>query len=220
MKAIETIIRIANYLAPFFSIRFLIRGVRCSFRNCCRFLMFAALFYSCCINNVPLLAEQDDLVSQLKKGMTVNFFGGSHSTNSSPVGLIVFLLVIALFLIFIFFLDRNYRHSKNDAITNSNELFRELCRAHQLAMRERLLLVEIAEDASLENPLPLFVEPKYLLDTLQDFDLVSVHPLISTIIATLFGKEILELSSGKSRTSIQNMLETQAIDLNANHISD
>ena len=62
----------------------------------------------------------------------------------------------------------------------------ELNSAHQLSEQEKRLMLELSEKNLLSTPLKLFVEPKYLLDALENEKFVSSQPTVQILLFKLF----------------------------------
>jgi hypothetical protein len=63
-----------------------------------------------------------------------------------------------------------WRARSRRTINSPRRLFRELCRAHRLGLKETALLYELAELRGLETPLSLFVEEEHFAQIEDDLD--------------------------------------------------
>ena len=90
---------------------------------------------------------------------------------------------IVLFLMWYIWQQKIAEAAKN----NPNTLFNELCTIHQLSGKEQHILKTIAANNSLACPLQLFVEPRYLLETLHHRNFASSRASVKKLLATLFG---------------------------------
>ena len=71
-------------------------------------------------------------------------------------------------------------------IDNPRYLFIALVRAHELTWVERQFLADFADRSDLENPLPLFFEPKHFLAALDDDRFRESHQMIEYLLKKLF----------------------------------
>ena len=94
-----------------------------------------------------------------------------------------FLLILAVGLVFA---DLFLRRRSKTGIDNPRYLFTELARAHELTRIERQFLTDFADESNLEDPLPLFVEPKYFLSALDDDRFRTSHGMIESMLRKLF----------------------------------
>lgn len=97
-----------------------------------------------------------------------------------------FFILIVLLVVVVYSFNLRYRETLRPDYNDPNALFRELCSAHQLTMRERWFLKKFADDAELENPLPLFIEPQHFLGALQETDFDAHQEKIRYFLAKLF----------------------------------
>lgn len=81
---------------------------------------------------------------------------------------VIFLIFLGGLIGVLAYYDFNRRKSEKSGFDNSPHLFRELCAAHHLTAVERRFLRDFAEDNDLEDPLPLFIEPRYFYDALDE----------------------------------------------------
>lgn len=90
-------------------------------------------------------------------------FGNRASRPSNSLIIIIAGSVLIFLVLALFLGDRYFRRFKiKDGYYNRNSLFREICHAHHFTKHEQKVLWDIAKMLRLENPLDLFVEPKYL----------------------------------------------------------
>ncbi len=98
-------------------------------------------------------------------------------------GFFVFLLALTGGLIYF---DYYYRKRSQAIIDNPAYLFAELVRAHELTRAEKRFLTDFANGFDLEDPLPLFIEPKYFLAALDDNRYAETHKTIEYLLKKLF----------------------------------
>lgn len=114
-------------------------------------------------------------------------FGNRSSRPSNSLVLVVAGTFLATLVLGLFFGDRYFRRFKiKDGYYSRNSLFREICQAHHFTKFQQKLLWDMAKTLRLENPLDLFVEPKYLEQIISKRS--PEYPLESlrTIFAELF----------------------------------
>lgn len=108
-------------------------------------------------------ATRDRLNQAFQKEFTTGF--GEAGTYLYYLVFLVFLGVLIGVLVYY---DIHRRRSEQPGFDNPKYLFRELCAAHHLTAVERRFLRDFAEELDLEDPLPLFIEPRYFYDALND----------------------------------------------------
>lgn len=102
-----------------------------------------------------LLADQNDMLRNLARG-----FQGKEA-ELDVAGLLTSILVIAGFLLTIWLLSRwATQQERSGSYHSSRELFRSLCRAHQLDRMQRRLLRRLARRHQLKQPAALFLQPE------------------------------------------------------------
>ncbi len=77
-------------------------------------------------------------------------------------GLVTVLAVATVVIVALWLLSRFTRLRENRHKHSPKLLLKELTRAHRLSGRSIRLMKQVAADAKLENPLRLFVDPKWL----------------------------------------------------------
>src|SRR5437868_102668 len=96
-----------------------------------------------------------------RQGMGAGFRGEKNDYDITPF--LVFICVLTVVVTTLFLLDRWIRRHNRLKIYNSpTELFRQLCRTHELARHECQQLKQLATHWQLTHPASLFVEPDYL----------------------------------------------------------
>ena len=89
-------------------------------------------------------------------------FRADHSKLDATL-LIVSVVVLIGVLIFMWILNRAMTQQEGPRLYNDpKQLFRDLCRAHELTGGQRRLLLAIARSQKLQQPAMLFVEPDRL----------------------------------------------------------
>jgi hypothetical protein len=102
-----------------------------------------------------LLGDQNEMLHNLARG-----FQGKEA-ELDVGGLLTSILVIVAFLLSIWLLSRwATQQEKAGSFHSPRELFRALCRAHQLDRGERKLLRRLARRHQLKQPAALFLEPE------------------------------------------------------------
>ncbi|MDR0871819.1 MAG: hypothetical protein LBN39_13635 [Planctomycetaceae bacterium] len=151
--------------------------------------LLSAVFLFSPFGNVPLCAQEgnrnifqkkdsntpgkprpkaDQSKKQVLQTMMSEEFSPTFGDTRTYLLVFGFLLIVALFIIAVYNIDARYRDMFKPGYENPPALFREVCAAHQLTLSERHFLKRFAEEADLDNPLPLFIEPQHFLSALQD----------------------------------------------------
>jgi len=112
-----------------------------------------------------------------------------HSRNSKSIfankSLILIVLGIGAVWAGLYYWDK-WRKKNVAAKSSTDELFDELCQAHQLVKAERLLLSKVSEDRKLDDPALLFVNPELFSNSVR-FS-VSDEKRLESLAKKLFGK--------------------------------
>jgi hypothetical protein len=69
-------------------------------------------------------------------------------------------------------------------------LVQELNNAHQISPQEKRLMLDLAADNALPNPLTLFVEPRFFLDAREKASYASSREIIESLLLRLFSIEV------------------------------
>jgi len=98
-----------------------------------------------------------------------NDFGNTSKKSSETLVVFFFLILLFLFVGGLVYYDTVYLKNRGN-LENPWVVFRELCKAHQLNRNDKVFLQRAADVLDLDDPLPLFIEPKYLLSLLDNKD--------------------------------------------------
>ncbi|HEV7223761.1 MAG TPA: hypothetical protein VGN42_13725 [Pirellulales bacterium] len=130
-----------------------------------------------------LLGDQNDMLRNLARG-----FQGKEA-ELDVGGLLTSMLVIAGFLLSIWLLSRwATQQERSGSYHSSRELFRSLCRAHQLDRTQRRLLRRLARAHQLAQPAALFLEPQRFSPARWGVDFQSQAPAVLALRARLFAE--------------------------------
>jgi hypothetical protein len=100
------------------------------------------------------------LLAVKREGMGAGFRGENNHYDLTQMGIVIALL--ALIIAILYLIDRGIRHYNRTKMYNSPwELFRQLCRTHELARQECQQLKQLATHWRLAHPAVLFIEPEY-----------------------------------------------------------
>ena len=137
-------------------------------------------------NNGILFAQSDINVEKLR-GASEHFNSGSRRT-SEAITIFLLLLLLCLLISGLIYYDAVYlKQQKN--LENPWVVFKELCKAHQLRRREKLFLQRAADGLGLDDPLPLFIEPKFLMSLLENNDFKEDRMEVMKLLHMFFGIE-------------------------------
>lgn len=119
----------------------------------------------------------------------------SGERTGSPIArfLLTFVLVSAITAGVTYWYVTHYvqERQKRDSYDDPQELFRELCRVHEIRREESQLLRRMADELELETVLLLFVEPSYYETALNDPRFHADSSLLYRLRSRLFGRIVL-----------------------------
>lgn len=121
----------------------------------------------------------------------------------TPFLLIVTLIGVAVVGIVIY--NRlALKYANKNGYDSPRQLFNELCIAHELLRSERQFLKLFAETLTLPDPLALFIEPKFLIDSLQNPKFARHHIVIEGLLIKVFGipEDVRDAASGNWESDI------------------
>ncbi|MDR2762281.1 MAG: hypothetical protein LBB88_06720 [Planctomycetaceae bacterium] len=93
-----------------------------------------------------------------------------------------FIALIAVAVIF----ERYLAYRMKTTADSPSALFIELCAGHQLTRMERNLIEQVAKNADINDPLPIFIEPKYLINAINKQVFQNSQQAIEYLLAKLF----------------------------------
>jgi hypothetical protein len=113
-----------------------------------------------------------------------------ENDNESFFGYFTFVIgIIALIILAVLF-ERYLMYRVKLTADSPAALFVELCAAHQLTRMERHLIERVAEVADISDPLPVFMEPKYLTDAMENENFQDVKQIIEYLSIKLFESKL------------------------------
>lgn len=125
----------------------------------------------------------DETNETLRQALGKGF--GKHLSSGSLLLYLGFFAVLFALIFSLVYYDSNYRRY-HSSLENPWIVFRELCKAHQLTRAEARFLKKISEDFKLDDPLPLFIEPRYFIGALENKTLESSKPMIQYLMKKFF----------------------------------
>lgn len=132
----------------------------------------------------PRPKADEETTQALRQGMGKGFMTGFSDGNLYLyLGFFVILFTVIVGLVYY---DANYRQHHSN-LENPWIVFRELCKAHQLTWTEAKFLKKLAVELDLDDPLPLFIEPRYFVGALENKALESSKPTIQYLLKKFFG---------------------------------
>ena len=101
------------------------------------------------------------LIAQIDKWHEMGREFQSDHSKLAPELVFASLSVLAVVVVFLWLLTRLMNRTEGRRVFNNpKQLFRSLCRAHQLSSGERRLLVQIGRARQIAQPASLFLEPE------------------------------------------------------------
>ena len=115
-------------------------------------------------------------------------FSSSSPAKGQQSGELFLLLITAAVLIFVVWLAYQFfgQKEKHSTAENAWDVYKKLCRAHNLSVTEKHVVRKVYRQLGLDDPLPLFVEPEYFRKMLNDESMSSCHSIVRDIMKKLF----------------------------------
>lgn len=110
--------------------------------------------------STPRPKTDEAITNTLREAFQQDF--GPNSVQTYFVFLGFFLILGGVVIVLVRY-DVKHRRRFRSAYEDPDFLFRELCAVHGLTKAERRFLRNLADDLELDDPLPLFIEPKHFL---------------------------------------------------------
>ncbi len=123
----------------------------------------------------------DEAIRQRFSEISENF-----GSNFSVVYYIAFFVFLAAVVGILVYYDLMVRRKNGPDYDNPRVLFRELCATHRFTAAEKRFLKNLAEDLDLEDPLPLFIEPSYFVQALEDARFDASGQMLRYLLGKLF----------------------------------
>ncbi|MGL6226296.1 MAG: hypothetical protein ACRC10_06680 [Thermoguttaceae bacterium] len=159
-------------------------------------LSLGLLFLCAFVSSNHLLAQEPSFGIEDVSQKFRDQFGRTPNSISETTFFIIATVVLGtiIFLIWLYYQYYGRRHIKG-GFHNERELFNELCQGHQLTREQQNILRRIAKELKLSTPSLLFIDPKYLEQTL--YDRVVPYPthLLQELLMRLFGEVDLEIGT-------------------------
>ena len=111
------------------------------------------------------------------------------STRDQQYGQLLLLIVAGAVIAFTIWLAYQFLKQRKELASpvTVHGIYKKLCRIHNLTIIERYMLHKVRKQTGLDDPLPLFVEPKYFSQVLEDKNMSAYRLTIHKIMQKLFG---------------------------------
>ena len=160
-----------------------------------------------CLFHINSFAD-DKHSKQIFDGISKQF--SSSSAKGTQSGELFLLLITATVLIFVVWLAYQFFGQKEKHTTGDNawDVYKKLCRAHNLSVTEKHVVRKVYRQLGLDDPLPLFVEPDYFRQTLNDENMSSYHSIVRVIMKKLFESNSVSPQTVVPEENSDNFIET------------
>jgi hypothetical protein len=159
-----------------------------------------------------LQQNDSEAVRQMAQSLEKVFYDGDVQRKSRIILYYgVFFLGLGLLIVGVAYWQFRIRRHTELAVSDPNYLVKELNAAHQLTRDEIGIMRKIAEENALPNVLDLFVEPKLLLDILDNGRYKPYRPVVRVLLDKLFGIETKPSGETQLLTASQISMATQII---------
>ncbi|GHT25417.1 hypothetical protein FACS18942_00170 [Planctomycetales bacterium] len=125
---------------------------------------------------------------QLLKEAFKREFGAGPKKSYDTFIIFFSLILLFLFLGGLIYYETIFIKQRGD-LENPWVVFKELCKAHQLNRSDRLVLQRAADELDLDDPLPLFIEPRFLKSLLENKDFQTDRLTVLKLLHQFFGIE-------------------------------
>ncbi|MGL6196305.1 MAG: hypothetical protein ACRC2T_15925 [Thermoguttaceae bacterium] len=156
-----------------------------------------------CVGVALLFSGNTELFAQDIPSQKMDIEDVKHALNDrlgkgiNPNGWRNFIIMTTGFAIIggvvlvVFLLERHYHFSvRKESYNNPRHLFRELCSTHEFSRKQSRLLSKVAKELQLENPLLIFVEPKYLNNAIEENIIPGLTEDLKNIYHELYNDEL------------------------------
>ncbi|MDR1485225.1 MAG: hypothetical protein LBT09_10435 [Planctomycetaceae bacterium] len=109
-----------------------------------------------------------------------------ENDNETLFGYLAAVIGFIALIVLALLLERYFVYRMKTVADSPAALFVELCAAHQLTRMERNLLERVAESADMNDPLPVFMEPKYLQEAIDNRKFKDLQQMIEYLLTKLF----------------------------------
>ena len=178
-----------------------------------------------CLFHVNSFAD-DKHSKQIFDGISKQFSSSSPAKGQQS-GELFLLLITAAVLVFVVWLAYQFfgQKEKHTTADNAWDVYKKLCRAHNLNVTEKHVVRKVYRQIGLDDPLPLFVEPEYFRQTLNDESMSSCHSIVRDIMKKLFEQNTVspqivvpeEYSDNVIETPIETLVNPAALEIEAAH---
>ncbi|MDR1052844.1 MAG: hypothetical protein LBL39_01605, partial [Planctomycetaceae bacterium] len=132
-----------------------------------------------------------------------------ENDNETLFGYLAAVIGLIALIVLGVLLERYLMYRMKMTADSPSALFIELCAAHQLTRMERLLVERVAELADIDDPLPVFVEPKYLADAIDNLNFRNSRQMIEYLLTKLFESKAESSVIKRSSILLQSELDSE-----------
>ena len=150
-----------------------------------------------------------DKIEQLSQSLREDFNPETKETRKAFLYFGICFTCIAIIVAGLVYWQILRRKQQERELNDPLYLLQELNYVHQLSEQDRRFMLELSERNVLSTPLPLFVEPKFLLDAWEDDTYTSSRTTLRRLLHQLF--EITLESGEETIFSSKVGLETRVI---------
>ncbi|MDR1479677.1 MAG: hypothetical protein LBJ00_12150 [Planctomycetaceae bacterium] len=157
--------------------------------------------------NRPAKGTQRPEINSMSQSMKNMKYENDNETLFGYLAAVIgFIALIVLGVLF----ERYLVYRMKVTADSPAALFVELCSAHQLTRMERNLVERVAEAADINDPLPIFVEPQYLLDAIENVNFRNYRQMIEYLLTKLFESKSESSVIKRSSILLQSELESDS----------
>ncbi|MDR1291105.1 MAG: hypothetical protein LBK06_07890 [Planctomycetaceae bacterium] len=132
-----------------------------------------------------------------------------ENDNETLFGYLTAVIGLIALIVLGVLLERYLMYRMKVTADSPSALFIELCAAHQLTRMERLLVERVAEAADINDPLPVFMEPKYLADAIDNLNFKNSRQMIEYLLTKLFESKAESSVIKRSSILLQSELDSE-----------
>ena len=130
--------------------------------------------------------QHSERLDNLARGLQKEFSPDAERTNQAFLYYGSFFVVLAIIVAGLVYWQIWRRNRAEWALNDPMALIKELNYVHQLSDQEKRLMQEISDRNALPTPLKLFVEPKFLLEALENDLHISDRSSVRQLLSKLF----------------------------------
>jgi len=150
------------------------------------------VFFGICLIHAQIFA-QSPKANQIFENLN-DQFSAKSSAKDHQLGEVFLLFVAGAVLAFVIWLAYQLYVQRKQSLSPDSAwgLYQKLCQVHHLSFKERSVIRKVCRWNGLEDPLPLFVEPKYFKQILADETMFRFHEVVQELLSKLFshGQEL------------------------------